>query len=88
MATSKAPARRRLVIVESPTKARTIAGYLGAGVRGRGEPRATSATCRSRASCPADMKKGPFGKFAVDVDNGFEAVLRRRRRQEEDGRAS
>ena len=21
---------------------------------------------------PADMKKGPFGKFAVDVDNGFE----------------
>jgi DNA topoisomerase-1 len=22
---------------------------------------------------PADMKKGPFGKFAGDVDNGFEA---------------
>jgi hypothetical protein len=21
---------------------------------------------------PAEMKKGPFGKFAVDVDNGFE----------------
>ena len=34
---------------------------------------ATSATCRTPSELPADMKKGPFGKFAVDVDNGFEA---------------
>ncbi len=62
---------RRLVIVESPAKARTIAGYLGEGytveasvghIRDLPQP----------SEMPADMKKGPFGKFAVDVDNGFE----------------
>src|SRR5512133_1809796 len=62
----------KLVIVESPAKARTIAGYLGDGytveasvghIRDLPQP----------SELPADMKKGPFGKFAVDVDNGFEA---------------
>jgi DNA topoisomerase-1 len=62
---------RRLVIVESPAKARTIAGYLGEGytveasvghIRDLPQP----------SELPADMKKGPFGKFAVDVDHGFE----------------
>ena len=62
---------RKLVIVESPAKARTIAGYLGDGytveasvghIRDLPQP----------SELPADMKKGPFGKFAVDVDNGFE----------------
>lgn len=61
---------RRLVIVESPAKARTIAGYLGEGytveasvghIRDLPQP----------SELPADMKKGPFGKFAVDVENGF-----------------
>ena len=72
MATSKAPARRRLVIVESPTKARTIAGYLGPEF----EVEASRGHIRDLpqpSELPADMKKGPFGKFAVDVDNGFEA---------------
>lgn len=62
---------RTLVIVESPAKARTIAGYLGEGytveasvghIRDLPQP----------SELPADMKKGPFGKFAVDVDNGFQ----------------
>ena len=62
---------RKLVIVESPAKARTIAGYLGEGftveasvghIRDLPQP----------SELPAEMKKGPFGKFAVDVDNGFE----------------
>jgi DNA topoisomerase-1 len=62
---------RKLVIVESPAKARTIAGYLGddfdveasvGHIRDLPQP----------SELPADMKKGPFGKFAVDVDNGFE----------------
>ena len=62
---------RRLVIVESPAKARTIAGYLGAGyvveasvghIRDLPQP----------SELPAEMKKGPFGRFAVDVDHGFE----------------
>jgi len=72
VATSNAPARRRLVIVESPTKARTIAGYLGPEF----EVEASRGHIRDLpqpSELPADMKKGPFGKFAVDVDNGFEA---------------
>ncbi|WP_169164503.1 type I DNA topoisomerase [Cellulomonas taurus] len=64
-------AGRKLVIVESPAKARTIAGYLGddydveasvGHIRDLPQP----------SELPAEMKKGPFGKFAVDVDNGFE----------------
>ncbi len=68
--TSAAPVRR-LVIVESPAKARTIAGYLGDGY----EVEASVGHIRDLpqpSELPADMKKGPFGKFAVDVDNGFE----------------
>ena len=64
-------ADKKLVIVESPTKARTIGGYLGddyeviasvGHIRDLAEP----------SELPADLKKGSFGKFAVDVDNGFE----------------
>ncbi|TXR52381.1 type I DNA topoisomerase [Quadrisphaera setariae] len=62
---------RRLVIVESPAKARTIAGYLGDGY----EVEASVGHIRDLpqpSELPAEMKKGPFGKFAVDVENGFE----------------
>ena len=62
---------RKLVIVESPAKARTIAGYLGDGF----EVEASVGHIRDLpqpSELPADMKKGPFGRFAVDVDNGFE----------------
>jgi len=64
-------APRRLVIVESPAKARTIAGYLGEGY----EVEASVGHIRDLpqpSELPAEMKKGPFGRFAVDVDNGFE----------------
>ena len=63
---------RKLVIVESPGKVKSIQGYLGDDyvveasiglIRDLPNPR----------ELPADLKKGPFGKFAVDVDNGFEA---------------
>jgi DNA topoisomerase-1 len=60
------------VIVESPKKARTIAGYLGPDF----DVEASIGHIRDLpqpSELPADMKKGPFGKFAVDVDNGFEA---------------
>ncbi|GLY14172.1 type I DNA topoisomerase [Kineosporia rhizophila] len=72
MAASKTTNGRRLVIVESPTKARKIAEYLGpefdveasvGHIRDLPQP----------SELPPEMKKGPFGKFAVDVDNGFEA---------------
>ncbi|RLP74133.1 type I DNA topoisomerase [Mycetocola tolaasinivorans] len=62
---------KKLVIVESPTKMKSIAGYLGDGyevlssvghIRDLAEPK----------NLPAELKKGGMGKFAVDVDNGFE----------------
>src|SRR6476469_7385534 len=62
---------RKLVIVESPAKAKTIAGYLG----GDFEVEASVGHIRdlpNPSELPADMKKGPFGKFAVDVAHGFE----------------
>jgi DNA topoisomerase-1 len=58
------------VIVESPAKAKTIAKYLGndfevlasvGHIRDLAEPK----------EIPADKKKGPLGKFSIDVDNDF-----------------
>jgi len=62
---------RKLVIVESPTKARKIASYLGPEY----EVEASVGHIRDLpqpSDLPAEMKKGPYGKFAVDVDNGFD----------------
>lgn len=64
-------AGRKLVIVESPAKARTIAGYLGDGY----DVEASVGHIRDLpqpSELPADMKKGPYGKFAVDVEHGFQ----------------
>ena len=61
---------RRLVIVESPTKVKSIAGYLGDGY----DVEASVGHIRdlpTPSEMPADMKKGPYGRFAVDVENGF-----------------
>lgn len=72
VATSKVPAGRRLVIVESPKKARTIAGYLGPDF----DVEASVGHIRDLpqpSELPAEMKKGPFGKFGVDVGDGFAA---------------
>ena len=62
---------RRLVIVESQTKAKTIEGYLGAGY----DVQASVGHIRdlpTPSELPAAEKKGRFGKFAVDVDADFE----------------
>jgi DNA topoisomerase-1 len=63
---------RTLVIVESPAKAKKIGEYLGKGY----DVDASVGHIRDLPSprdMPADMKKGPYAKFAVDVDNGFDA---------------
>lgn len=61
---------KKLVIVESPTKAKTISAFLGpeydviasvGHIRDLAEP----------SDLPTELKKGPFGRFGVDVDNGF-----------------
>jgi DNA topoisomerase I len=71
VAASSQSAGRKLVIVESPAKAKTIAGYLGEGF----DVEASVGHIRDLpqpSELPAEMKKGPFGKFAVDLENGFE----------------
>ncbi|MPV37568.1 type I DNA topoisomerase [Georgenia subflava] len=62
---------RKLVIVESPAKARTIGGYLGPDF----DVEASVGHIRDLpqpSELPADMKKGPYGKFAVDVEGDFD----------------
>ena len=63
-------AGNKLVIVESPAKAKMIANYLGPDftvlasvghIRDLPQP----------SELPADKKKGPLGKFAVDVEHDF-----------------
>ena len=61
----------KLVIVESPTKARTITPFLGADY----EVEASVGHIRDLAQpsdLPAEMKKGPYKKFAVNVEDGFD----------------
>ena len=62
---------KKLVIVESPTKMKSIAQYLGDGyevlssvghIRDLIEPK----------NLPAELKKGSLGKFSVDVEHDFE----------------
>ena len=63
---------RKLVIVESPAKAKKIGEFLGKGY----DVDASVGHIRdlpNPSELPADMKKGPYGRFAVDVDNGFDA---------------
>ncbi|MDA8927497.1 toprim domain-containing protein, partial [Aquiluna sp.] len=64
---------KKLVIVESPAKAKTISKYLGndyevlasvGHIRDLAEPR----------DVPADKKKGPLGKFSIDIDNDFQPL--------------
>ncbi len=62
---------RKLVIVESPAKARTIAGYLGSDW----DVEASVGHIRdipTPSEMPAEMKKGPFGKFGVNIEDDFE----------------
>ncbi len=62
---------KKLVIVESPAKARTIAQYLGDGY----EVQASVGHIRDlidTKNLPPELKKGSVGKFSVDIDNGFE----------------
>ena len=65
------PSTKKLVIVESPAKAKTIGKYLGDGY----EVQASVGHVRDLIepkNLPAELKKGPLGKFSIDVDNGFE----------------
>ncbi|MGN7778419.1 type I DNA topoisomerase [Mycolicibacterium sp. 22603] len=65
---------RRLVIVESPTKARKIAGYLGSNYiveSSRGHIRDLP---RAAADVPAKYKSEPWARLGVNVDADFEPL--------------
>jgi DNA topoisomerase-1 len=65
---------RRLVIVESPTKARKIAGYLGSDYiveSSRGHIRDLP---RKAADVPAKYKSEPWARLGVNVDADFEPL--------------
>ncbi len=65
---------RRLVIVESPTKARKIAGYLGSNYiveSSRGHIRDLP---RAAADVPAKYKSEPWARLGVNVDEDFEPL--------------
>ncbi|WP_268778126.1 type I DNA topoisomerase [Microbacterium sp. Root61] len=66
----KEPQGKKLVIVESPTKMKSIQGYLGDGY----EVLSSVGHIRDLASkkdIPAD-KKASYGKYSIDVDNDFD----------------
>ena len=68
------PMPKRLVIVESPAKAKTIAGYLGAGLRRRVLHRPHPRPARTRRRHPGEVQGEPWARLGVDVDNGFEPL--------------
>ncbi|QSR24391.1 DNA topoisomerase I [Nocardioides aromaticivorans] len=62
----------KLVIVESPAKARTIGGYLGSGYVVESSIGHIRDLPNNAADTPAKIKDKPWGRLAIDVDNGFE----------------
>ncbi|MCT9821003.1 type I DNA topoisomerase [Microbacterium sp. W1N] len=61
---------KKLVIVESPTKMRSIQGYLGDGY----EVLSSVGHIRDLADkkdIPAELKKTSVGKYSIDIENGF-----------------
>jgi DNA topoisomerase-1 len=65
---------RRLVIVESPAKARTIAGYLGSGFDVQSSIGHIRDLPNRAAEIPASLKKETWARLGVDVEHGFEPL--------------
>jgi len=64
----------KLVIVESPSKARTIAGYLGNGYVVESSVGHIRDMPDSAADIPSKYKSEPWARLGVDVDHDFEAL--------------
>ncbi len=64
----------RLVIVESPAKAKTIAGYLGRGYVVESSIGHIRDLPKSAADVPSKYKKEPWARLGVDVEHGFEPL--------------
>jgi len=63
-----------LVIVESPSKARTIAGYLGRGYVVESSVGHIRDMPDSAAEIPAKYRGEPWARLGVNVDDNFEAL--------------
>ena len=66
--------RRRLVIVESPAKARTIAGYLGKGYVVESSIGHIRDMPDKAAEIPTKYRKEAWSRLGVDVDHDFEPL--------------
>ena len=71
---SAAPGGRPLVIVESPTKAGKISGYLGSGYVVEASVGHIRDLPRNAADVPAEHKGASWARLGVDVDNAFEPL--------------
>jgi len=73
-AKSKSGGTRRLVIVESPAKAKTIAGYLGSGYVVESSIGHIRDLPNRASEIPEKLKKEPWARLGVDVDHDFEPL--------------
>ena len=64
----------KLVIVESPAKARTIEGYLGKGYVVESSIGHIRDLPQTAADIPAKIKGEPWARLGVNVDDGFKPV--------------
>ena len=65
---------KRLVIVESPAKAKTIAGYLGKGYVVESSVGHIRDLPHSAAEVPPAAKREPWARLGVNVDHDFEPL--------------
>ena len=65
---------KRLVIVESPAKAKTIAGYLGPEFEVESSIGHIRDLPNRASEIPEALKKEPWARLGVDVEGGFEPV--------------
>ena len=66
-------ADKTLVIVESPAKAKKIAGYLGPDYTVMASVGHVRDLASKASELPEDLRKKPWAKLAVDVDDRFQA---------------
>ncbi|HEY8302778.1 MAG TPA: type I DNA topoisomerase [Jatrophihabitans sp.] len=74
MAGRSAKTGTKLVIVESPAKAKTIGGYLGAGYVVEASIGHIRDLPRNAADVPAKYKGLPWARIGVDTENDFEPI--------------
>jgi DNA topoisomerase-1 len=65
---------KKLVIVESPAKAKTIAGYLGSDYVVESSIGHIRDLPNRASEIPEKLKKEPWARLGVDVENGFEPL--------------